>query len=565
MPLPGTRPGSGTRPGDRPSIQPVPKPGDRPGQLPNRPGNGNRPGLGDRPSIQPVPKPGDRPGQLPNRPGNGNRPGLGDRPGQLPNRPGHGNRPGLGDRPGQLPNRPGHGNRPGFGNRPGYGNRPGRPTHPIQRPPFNRPGYGHRPGHGKPWWGHGNKVNIRINNNFRHCVNWSTHHRYWGYNPWWSRPACRPWYGGSWHGGWGPGYHYHYHSWPGYNAGAVIGWGLAAWGLGALIYNIGYNSYQNPYPVQPVPTTTGAPVDYSQPITLVSAETAPTEEGAVEEITEKSESYIEKSQEAFRAKNYVSALDFAGKAVGEAPGDGALHEYRALVLFALGKFGEAAGVLNPVLASGPGWDWTTMVKLYDSQKTYTDQLRKLEQYTTANPKDAACHFLLGYHYMVCGHMDMAKEQFDTASKLQPADSVARQLADLLAVSTTAGDGEASGTGAAPAEPEGKAAEPAAAATPAPEPVPLEKLNGTWVADKGKEGKITLALKDDGKFTWAYAKEKEKPFELDGEYTMDEKGFLVLSANDSQMVASVSLPKENEMKFVLAAGPPGDPGLTFEKN
>ena len=72
----------------------------------------------------------------------------------------------------------------------------------------------------------------------------------------------------------------------------------------------------------------------------------------------------------------------------EAPGDGALHEYRALVLFALGKFSEAAGVLNPVLAGGPGWDWTTMISLYPGQETYMNQLAALESY--ANSKhDAA--------------------------------------------------------------------------------------------------------------------------------------------------------------------------------
>jgi tetratricopeptide (TPR) repeat protein len=294
-------------------------------------------------------------------------------------------------------------------------------------------------------------VNIHINKNFRHSANWSTNRRHWGYNPWWNRPACRPWYGGSWHCGWKSGYRHGYYagyhsSWPGYSAGAVIGWGLAAWGLGALIYNVGYNSYQNPYPTQAVPTTTGTEVDYSEPITLVSAETAPKDDEQVEKITQESESFIEKSQNAFREKNYVSALDFANKAVGEAPGDGALHEYRALVLFALGKYGEAAGVLNPLLASGPGWDWTTMVKLYDSQKTYTDQLRKLEEYTKANKNDAAPHFLLGYHYMVCGYIEQAQEQFEAASKIQPADSVARELANLLSVSATAGDEEASPAG-----------------------------------------------------------------------------------------------------------------------
>ena len=42
------------------------------------------------------------------------------------------------------------------------------------------------------------------------------------------------------------------------------------------------------------------------------------------------------------------------------PSDVTLHEYRSLVYFALGKYAEAAGVLTPVLASGPGWGWDTI-------------------------------------------------------------------------------------------------------------------------------------------------------------------------------------------------------------
>jgi len=566
MPLPGSRPGThATR---KPSVRPTPpKPSIRPSKpLANRPEKPsiNRPG---KPSIRPPKplashrekpsarpsnrlgasnRPEHRPG-LNNRPSTppsigarpGTRPGLGNRPGSS-NRPGLGNRPGSGSRP-SLGNRPGSGNRPGFGNRPVH--RPGSGLRPVQRPPLNRPGYGqlpNRPGQ-RPWWkpghrpgmGHGNG-HIGINDNFRHSLNWSTHHNHWGYNPWWCRPACRPWYGGSWHCGWHPAYYYHYPYWPGYCSGEIIGWGLAAWSLGTLIYDTGYSSYYNPYPTTEIITYDGGYVDYSEPITNVAAESLPANDAQIVEITEKSESLIERSQEAFRQQNYLLALDYANKAIAEAPGDGALHEYRALVLFALAKYSEAAGVLNPVLASGPGWDWTTMIKLYESSQTYTDQLRKLEQYTVG-------------------------EQLEIAVELQPADSVSRQLAALASVS--APDNVNGETG-------GKTIQPSAAAIPAPEPaadpVPPENLAGVWVADKGAEGKIILALAKDGTFAWTYAKPDAKPFELKGKYKLNEKGMLVLEGGNSQMVANISMPEDDKMNFVLAAGPPGDPGLVFEK-
>ena len=187
-----------------------------------------------------------------------------------------------------------------------------------------------------------------------------------------------------------------------------------------------------------MPSSKGSEVTYTQPITVVAAQTAPADEDTGK-MTEQSESHIAASQESFKQETTSTALDGANKAIGEAPGDGALHEYRALVLFALGKYSEAAGVLNPVLAGGPGWDWTTMISLYNSQETYMSQLASLEKYSSAKPGAADARFLLGYHYMVCGHLDRATVEFGEAAKLQPADSVSTQLRDLTAASSNNGD------------------------------------------------------------------------------------------------------------------------------
>ena len=602
-PLASLRPNHGDRPGhqtpEKPSISRPGKPhsaAQRPQQplasrpqkpaIPNDANPGNRPGggsSGNRPGL--TQGPGNRPGHgQENQARPGNRPGLGqpghgNRPGQRPGigqRPGQGNHPGLAQRPGN--HNPGH-NRPGLGNRPG--NRPSWANRPIHRPPFNRPGYGQRPGHGdrKPWWnpahrpGGGHHPYHGINHNFLHSPNWATWHGYWGYNPWWCRPVCRPWYCGTWPCVWRPGYAYSYPYWPGYCVGPVVGWGIAAWSLGTLAYDSGYYSYYNPYPTTEIYISEGEAYDYSEPITRLSTETAPASDTQVAEITEQSETWIEKSQAAFRRHDYLASLDYATKAVEEAPGDGALHEYRALVLFALGKYQDAAGVLHPVLASGPGWDWKTMVKLYDSRQTYTGQLRKLEEFTTAHPEAAYAHFLLGYHYMVCGHFEMARQQFDAAAQLEPKDTVAPQLAALASVSAPKDESDAIPSPATntttespkPESPDTAPATPQSATqAPAPPPLPPENLVGSWVADKGKDGKITLDLSPDGTFIWTYQKPDGKPFELKGKFSLDEKNRLTLDAGKSQMVANVTMPEENQMHFVLAAGPPGDPGLVFKK-
>ncbi|MDF1826408.1 MAG: tetratricopeptide repeat protein [Verrucomicrobiales bacterium] len=475
--------------------------------------------------------------------GSGNRPGSGDRPSISPGRPGSGggivDRPG--NRPGKVPDRPDFGNRPGGDYRPGQGNRPDG---------------------GKPWWDNhhsqrpgGGVVNININNNFQKSINWSTNRNYWGYNPWWNRPSHYPWYGGSWNCGWRRPPVYLPPRWPGYfsgpTAGEVVAWGLVGWGLGNLIFDCGYSHYHNPYPVQPVAVSSGTSVTYSQPVTVVAVEAAPQLEDASDEEAEKTELLINESLSHFKGNDYLTALEGVDRAIAESPGDGAFHEYRALVLFALGQYGEAAGVLNPLLASSPGWDWSTMIQLYPDADTYTAQLRRLESYAKTNSESASAQFLLGYHYMVCTYLDQAAVAFGRAAELEPADRIAVQMARLASASTTAGDN------AETPEDYSDAAEPLA-------PVELDQILGAWNSDNGENGVVTLVLTDEGGFSWSFDGSEGEPFEMKGEFNLGQANVLTLDANESQMAGTVSVTPEGSLNFVLAGGPPGDPGLQFKR-
>lgn len=397
--------------------------------------------------------------------------------------------------------------------------------------------------------------NTSINNNFKNSVNWSTNRNNWGYNPWWNRPANNRWYGGSWNCGWRRPPLYYPPRWPGYYTGpstaAVVGWGLVGWGLGNLIFDCGYSSYYNPYPVQPVIIDAGPPVTYSQPITVVATETAPaTEEVATAQAT-KSELLMNESLESFKESDYLTALEAVNKAIAESPGDGAFHEYRALVLYALGQYGEAAGVLNPLLVSSPGWDWSTMIQLYANADTYTEQLRKLEAYAKSNDESAPTQFLLGYHYMVCTYLDEAAVAFAKAAELQPADQVAVQMAALAAASTTSGD-------------EDTAEEDEVLPAKAPESVVLDQLLGSWESNNGDNGTVALTLSGAGEFTWKFEGKDRDPFEMKGAFNLGQANVLTLDSDESQMAGTVAIDAEGNMTFVLAGGPPGDPGLNFEK-
>ncbi len=109
------------------------------------------------------------------------------------------------------------------------------------------------------------------------------------------------------------------------------------------------------------------------------------------------------------------------------PNDPALHEFRALALFALGRYDEAAAALYAVLSVGPGWDWSTMISLYGNPDAYTQQLRALENNVTQNANSAANRFVLAYHYLTQGHMNEAADQLKAVVSLQPKDQLSAQL------------------------------------------------------------------------------------------------------------------------------------------
>ena len=181
-------------------------------------------------------------------------------------------------------------------------------------------------------------------------------------------------------------------------------------------------------------------------------------------------------------------------------------------------------------------------------------MRKLEDYAKGNPKAADAQFLLGYQYLTAGHLPQATEAFGKASKLQPADTVAKQLYELCKESSDgdepAGEGEPD-----PAPTSGDSQD-----IPAPT---IDQLTGNWEADKGDKGTITLSISEDQAFTWTFKKGDDENV-LKGEAVIDQ-GLLVLGADGSQMVGAVTFSDEDKnMNFVIAGGPDGDPGLDFVK-
>ena len=587
-PVMPSRPGSG---GDRPGLGSVQRPTPLPGQLPgglsgNRPGSGgNRPttlpgDLGNRPGVggnRPVTLPGD----LANRPSGLNRPGSG------------GNRPGIGGNrpvtlPGDLANRPSGLNRPGSGgNRPGIGgDRPVTLPGDLANRPWDRPlGGGNRPGigDGNNFWNNGNIGSGNIGSG-----NWGNNNNFNNINVGggWGLPGYGGGYGGGygygagyggWANHWNTGYvNPHYGGWYngcwGGNWGSNGGWwapfavGAATWGLASTLGSWGWGyggGYVNPYySAVPAAIVASSPYDYAQPVVVnnyVTNDGDLTDASTVQGGTATSESAASPSDAAFDAAlssfkqgDYAAALAGCDKAVKLAPNDSVIHEVRALSLFALGRYPEAAATLNAVLAAAPGMDWTTLSGLYGSVDAYTQQLRKLEDFCRANPDSAAGYFVLAYHYLVGGYSDMAADALRVVVAKQPGDVVAKRLLDALAPKEEK----------PPAQP--PAAQPEPTTAPAEAPAgPQTDLVGTWKATAGKDS-VDLVITEESQFTWKATPSGREPVAISGTIETARDAIALVSESAGTMAGKVASKGADAFEFTLAGAPADAKPIAFQR-
>ena len=587
---PGT-PNPPVNPGINPNQPGVVQPGVvQPGQ-PGRPGEPGTIGGTTRPTPTGPVRPGQpvTPGVNPGQPGRPTQPGIAQpgiaQPG--PGQPGIGQpgRPGMGNRPGTIvrPGQPGGGVSP-LPTGPQRPDRPNRPERP-ERPVVTRPRPPQPP----------TNVNTNVNNVTNitnNNININTNVNNWGNRPgngWWGgRPSYKP-FGSYWHDTHVHSHHYSWYqgAWGGPWAAITIGpfaWGLLGGGNANFLYSSGYVQYVNPYCGQ---TVIVDGIDYSRPIVIqpVVQVEQPAQPGvpAPQPVAEPGLAEFDQALALFRAGDYPNAKTRALQALRQRPGDPAAHEFYALCLFATGEYQSAAGVLNALLASSPGWDWATMSKLYGEPGRYTPQLRALEDVSKAQPDNVAVQFLLGYHYLVCGHPENALKKFNRVKELQPRDLVSAQLAKALeqgqaqaqvAAATPPGTPVTGGIDPVPPElqPQTKPAQPEPETKPAPGDTTPEEaaaddffdLVGTWIAELPQGGNVILTISEESGFTWLVEPKGGESRTIAGTLGVDGDALLLDSPEEGTMTGSAVVKGPNTFSFVLQGGPPGDPGLTFQR-
>ncbi len=360
---------------------------------------------------------------------------------------------------------------------------------------------------------------------------WGWHNNSWGGG-----------YGGWGWGGWGMGM--------GMGLGMGLGWGLSSWGFGSALYGMGYMPYANPYYGYGTATAMAMPYDYSQPINTVSAP-------ADESVANPAMALFDSGRAAFKDGNYTAALQQTDAALKTLPDDTTLHEFRALCLFALGRYDESAATLYAVLSVGPGWDWTTLIGLYPNVDVYTIQLRALEEYCTIHLDSASGRFVLAYHYLTQGHTNDAVEILKQVLTLKPGDTLSAKLIRQLDPPK-----ETLGTAEAPA------LSPSPAAAPAPAPTdttPPEgaSIAGTWNAHPAADTAIALTVQPAGGFNWQVT-QKGRTQQFAGASTFGD-GILTLAQDKGPaLVGRVTWTDANHMTFRIVGDGPEDPGLSFSK-
>jgi hypothetical protein len=359
------------------------------------------------------------------------------------------------------------------------------------------------------------------------------------------------WVHGGWNGHGDEGWRWRHPYWGGYGLGLGLGlglgWGLPHWGYGSGLYDWGYMPYYNPYYTAPAVAVAQPDAivgyDYSQPINTTSAPVAET-------VADPAVTIFDSAREAFKQGQYEQALQLTDQALAKLPNDVDIQEFRALCLFAMGRYDEAAANLYAVLSVSPGWDWTTLIGLYSDVNVYTSQLRALEAYCKANPQSASARFVLAYHYLTQGHTQAAVGILKQVVALKPDDTLSARLLRQLDPSQ-----DKPVAAASPASP---ASAPADATPP-----PGASIAGTWKAQPTADTTIGLTIQPGGEFTWD-VNQKGQNQQFSGTSSYGD-GILTLAQDKGPpLVGRVSWKDPNHMTFRIIGDGPDDPGLNFSK-
>ena len=390
-------------------------------------------------------------------------------------------------------------------------------------------------------------------------------------SPWANRGNYRG--AGYGYGGYGRGFGYGGFG-SGFLLGSLLGYGLGGFGYGGYgyggyapsmygtsLYDWGYSNYYNPYDgtgyglgatalVQPTS------YNYSQPISTTSPAPQPA-------VFDQAVTSFDSARDAFWSGDYARALTLVDPAIQGMPNDAVLHEFRALTLFALQRYHEAAAALYSVLSVGRGWDWTTLAGFYPNVSVYTDQLRALENYCNQNAGSSSAQFVLAYQYLTEGYTDAALQRLKRVVALQPKDTLSANLIRQLdpTAKMTSALGSAQPASSPPAPGAGRLV-PTVHTSPGP--AKEGHMEGVWSAQPDQQTAVTLTFQDAGHYTWKVAHQGQSRA-LQGKMVCGNGILTLTQQQGAPIVGNVTWQDETHFTFKVPGTGPEDPGLAFAKS
>jgi tetratricopeptide (TPR) repeat protein len=322
---------------------------------------------------------------------------------------------------------------------------------------------------------------------------------------------------------------------------------LTLWSVNRMSWGFGLRSYHNPF-IVPRPVVI---YDYSQPLVVTGTVATTRVDERPEAPPPEVSRDFDHAVAAFQNRNYSTALRYIDAVIVKIPQDPVAHEFRALILYALGRYDEAAEAIHAVLAVGPGWDWKTMAGVYSDVAVYTQHLRNLEGYVREHPDSAPERFLLAYHYMTCGHEESAARQLKQVLRLAPGERVATDM--LIMIEGPDAVRELEGTAPLPAPPP---------ALVDPPDIEAAQVTGEWNATDEEEGTaFRLRLNEDGTFHWTAVREGFTRT-VRGVWALEENVLALEPDSGGVMLAELSDVQAQGFTFRMAGAPEEEPGLKF---
>jgi hypothetical protein len=137
--------------------------------------------------------------------------------------------------------------------------------------------------------------------------------------------------------------------------------------------------------------------------------------------------YLADARKVFAAGDFREALRLASHASIEMPRDAQTHGLMSLCLFALKDYRGAAMEAHAAADLGPLPSRSALLGYYGKTSTYSDQYEALMNFARDNPKSPEGQFLMGYHDLILGRTDLAKQHLKQSLTLMPGDTVAERL------------------------------------------------------------------------------------------------------------------------------------------